>query len=245
MQTTNHRSMCQLLSLLKYLAYLRKRVSPSLPVYTHLINLSGILNTLHFETEDVHSFLNRDLGRQEKIGEVLERLSVNLNVLDGITGGSERKGNGSINLDGVEARLSSEEEELRDLIIGRARQTARGGFEKALESLGGMLFPPLTSSIFHTVSGVLDHDKSTIAIDMREPDSEISWPHPHPRINNITFLIVIHENYSKFTIPSGSIQIIAESKTSIGEVKGGIRDRVGVPVRQLLLSSRGCILDDG
>jgi hypothetical protein len=240
-----------LLSLLKFVDYLQKRTS-SAPSWSSVVqgplrSISDVLNKIHFDNEDPHSSLNNDWAKKNAIGEVLGRLNIDLNLLDSASGSNE-SGNIQINL--VAERLREGFEVLNSLITTPSKEE-RSRLEIAIEKLSSALFSsyPSTSipiNLSNHCSPSISHgkEKGILLIDMREPDSP-SWPHPHPRLSYLTLVIEIHENYSTYAVPGGRIEVICEQNATVGELKGAVRGEVGVPVRQLLLSFRGCLLDNG
>jgi len=203
--------------------------------------LSESLEYLRRETEHEKSVLNTKEERRSEVGMLLGQLSVDLNVLDIMVG--KIKAGLTIDEDsfeGLRERLDGRLEEM-NAVLDHAKRDERGGLSWALHGM--------TTSWHHVHWADLvevrypkdefyqaAREKEVVKLDLRKDEGFDD--------DCITIFVQFQDNGFGTKIYGSSIEVVAPKCTTLGDVKKVLKERIGVPICQQLLSHRGSMLDN-
>lgn len=179
--------------------------------------------------------------RRREVGVLLGQLSVDLNVLDGMVRRMMRGGGGGEGeeFDELMGRLDDRMREMERV----RRGSENGGFlHGVVESWHHHVhwadavevrYPKETDGFYQ----VEENEKGVVKVDLRRDEGFDD--------DCITVFVRFQDNGFEGKIQGKNVEIVAPKSTNLGDVKKAIREKIGVPICQQLLSHRGSMLDNG
>jgi hypothetical protein len=241
-----------IISLIKFINFIWRRIEKTEEhqddtsileaLETKLQHLSEALEYLRREAEHKKSILFKDSERRKEVGIILGQLSIDLNVLDIMVG--RMKGGLVVdeeNFDGLGEGLEGRLEEM-NVLLDKVRRAENGGLNWALHGItnswhhvhwADLVEVRYPKDEFYQV----EHEKEVLKLDLRK-DDEFDY-------ECITVFVRFQDNGFGTKIRASNLEIVAPKSTSLGDLKKAIREKIGVPICQQLLSHSGSMLDNG
>ncbi|KUJ19553.1 uncharacterized protein LY89DRAFT_493955 [Mollisia scopiformis] len=206
---------------------------------TRLQHLSENLEYLRRESE----LLLKDGERRREVGVLIGGLSVDLNVLD-IMVGKMKKGivdEGSF--EGLLERLECRLEDMRE-VLESVKKAQNMGLNWAIHEMKNSWHHHVHWSDLVEVRYPKDEfyqmergkEKDGAKLDLRKDDGFDD--------DCITVFVRFQDSGFATKLQGSEIEVLAPKGTTLGDLKKALREKIGVPICQQLLSHRGSMLDN-